>query len=119
MPSVGDLYVNLGIKGSDKTVGQIEDTKKGMGELKSMSLEAKAAILAVAYGFEQMMSQSSRFGTHLSNLSTYLGLPPKILQQYIWAGKQTGIAKEQIEGTFKSLESIMANLRMNKGVPEF
>ena len=118
---VGELFVNLGIKGSEKTIGAITQTTKGMGGLASVSLEAKAAILAAMYGLERMMSSSASLGTHLVNLSTLLGGPGimKALQQYDYAAQQVGVSNQAVEGSFKSLQSVMTNIDLNKGAPEW
>lgn len=118
MPSVGDLYVNLGIKGSDKTVGQLADTKKGMGELASMSIEAKAAILATAYAFEQMIATSAKLAQTTVNASTILGLPPSTIDRYHQAGLEVGATNEDIIASFKSLQGISASLKVGGNLPQ-
>jgi hypothetical protein len=116
---VGELFVNLGITGADKTISLIGQTTKGMSGLASMSLEAKAAILAAIYGLERMMSSSADMGSHLTNLSTLLGISSKTLQQYDYAAQQVGISNGEMEGSFKSLQTAMANIDLNKGAPEW
>lgn len=118
MASVGDLYVNLGVKGSEKTVGALTDVKKGFGEITSMSIEAKAAILAAVYGFEQLMSASGHMGTALLNSSTLLGMSTQTLQQYQYAARQAGASNEEMTSTFKTLSGAMASIKVGQGLPE-
>lgn len=119
MASAGELFINLGIKGADKTIGAISSTKKGMGELASTSIEAKAAILGALYGLERLMAHSGQLGTSLVNASTTLDMQKKTLQQYQYAARQAGASNEEMIGSFKSLQTAMAQVDLNKGMPEY
>lgn len=118
MPSVGDLFVDLGVKGSDKTLGALTETKKGMGELASTSLEARAAMVAAAYAFERLMSSSSNYGTSLKNSNLLLGTSTKDLQKYQYAARVAGASVEELNGSFKRLSDIANNIHLGKGAPE-
>lgn len=115
--NVGELFVNLGIKGSDKTVGAINTTKKGMGELASTSIEAKAAILGAMYALERMFAASGAAGTNLTNFNALTGLSTKQLQQWQYAARQAGVANEDFTGSLKSVQTSMTNMLLGKGAP--
>jgi hypothetical protein len=118
MASVGELFVNLGIKGSEKTLGALSGIKKGFGELTSMSIEAKAAIIGALYGFERLMSASSQMGTSLYNTGLLTGVSVQNLQKYQYAARQAGASNEEMSASFKSLQSAMTQIDINKGLPE-
>lgn len=114
----GSLFVDLGIKGGDKTVGTLASTQKGMGAIASMSLEAKAGILAAVYGLERMMQTSARFGATLTNYKALTGVSPILVQQYMYAARQVNVANEDVLGSFKALQGSLAQIDINKGLPE-
>jgi hypothetical protein len=116
--NIAELFVNLGAKGSEKTLGTLSNIKKGMGELSSMSLEAKAAIVGAVYALERLMSHSAQSGTALSNFNSLTGLSTKQLQQWQYAAQQAGVANEEFTGSLKSVYDNMAKMRLNKGAPE-
>lgn len=116
--NIAELFVNLGIKGSEQTVGALGSVRKGLGEVTSMSLEAKAAILAALYGLEQMAAKSGATGTGLTNFAALTGLSAKTLQQWQYAARQAGISGEELTGSLKNVQNAMTNIRLNKGAPE-
>lgn len=116
--TAGEFFINLGIKGADKTIGALSNVKKGFGEITSTSLEAKAAILAAAYAFERLMAASGAVGTSLTNFGALTGVSMKTLQQYQYAARQVGISNESMAGSFKSVQKTMNDMLRGKGAPE-
>ncbi len=116
--NIAELFVNLGIKGADKTVGALGSVKKGLGEVGSMSIEAKAGILGMMYGLERMMAISGAAGTSLTNFSALTGLSAKGLQQWQYAARQAGVGAEEMTGSIKGVQNSISNMLMGKGAPE-
>ena len=116
--NIGELFVNLGIKGSDKAVGALSDVKKGLGEVSSMSIEAKAGILAALYGLERLTAQSGATGTGLTNFAAMTGLSMKQLQQWQYAARQAGESSEDFTGSLKGVQNTVSNMLLGKGAPE-
>lgn len=116
--SVGELFVDLGIKGSDKTLGALSGVKKGMSDVASTSLEAKAAIVASMYALERFFAISGQTGTGLTNLSTALDVSAQTIQKYDFAARQVGVTNAAMEGTFRSLQSAMAKTFMGGEAPK-
>lgn len=116
--SIGELFVNLGIKGSDKTIGALKNTQKGMKDLGSMSLEAKAGIVAAMYALERLFSSSGQAGTGLTNFNSLLGVSAKTIQQYQYAARQMGVSNQEVEGSFKSLQGVMSKTLLGEGAPK-
>lgn len=115
---IGSLFLNLGIKGSEKTVGALTNVKKGLSETASMSLEAKAGILAAMYALEQLFATSGKAGTDLTNFNAITGESVKTLQQYQYAARQVGVSNQDVEGSFKSLQSAMTKTLLGEGGPK-
>lgn len=116
--NVGELVLNLGIKGSEKTVGAISNVKKGLQETASMSLEAKAGIVAAMYALERLFATSGKAGTDLTNFSAALGVSAQTLQQYQYAARQVGVSNQEIEGTFKTLQGTVSKTLLGEGAPK-
>lgn len=115
---VGELFVNLGIKGSDKTVSALAGVETQMKGLASMSLEAKAAIIGAMYAVEQLFARSGAQGTELTNFNALLGVSAKTLQQYQYAARQAGVSNEETASTFKNLQSTMTKTALGQGAPK-
>lgn len=115
--TAGELFVKLGIKGSEKTIQALTGVTKGMGEISSMSLEAKAAILGVVYTMERLMASSAQTGTNLVNFGQYTGLSIKQLQQWQYAARQAGVSSEELTGSVKTVQNAMTNMLLGKGAP--
>lgn len=115
---IGSLFINLGIKGSEKTLDQVSNVKKGIGDIASTSLEAKAALVGAMYALEQLFASSGRAGTDLTNFNALTGESVKTLQQYQYAARQVGVSNEAVSSTFKTLQDQMTNAAfLGKGGP--
>lgn len=116
--TVGELFVNIGVKGAEKSVGAIEGVRKGMKEVESTSLAAKAGILGVLYGLQQLMSKSADAGNGLKQFSDFTGLSNQKLQQWQYAARQFGVSSEEIVSSTKAVQNAMSNMLLGKGAPE-
>lgn len=116
--TVGELFLNLGIKGTKKTVDELDGVKKGLKDVGAMSLEAKAAIVGAVYALERMFAKSGAAGTNLTNFSALTDLSAKKLQQWQYAARQAGVSNEEFEGSLKGVQGAMTNMLLGKGAPE-
>lgn len=116
--NVGELFVSLGVKGAEKTVGAITTVKDGLKGIASTSLETKAAVVAAIYAIERLFQASGQRGTALENFSTLTGMATKTIQQYQWAAQQVGISNQEVEQSFISLQKNMTKTLLGKGAPE-
>lgn len=117
--NIGELFVNLGIKGADKTIGALGSVKKGLGDIGSMSIEAKAGILGMMYGLERMMAISGAAGTGLTNFTAFTGKSAQDLQKWQYAARQAGVGAEELTGSVKTVQNAMSNMLMGNGHPEY
>lgn len=102
--NIGELFINLGIKGSEKTIGALTNIKEGLGKLTSTSLEAKAALIGAAYAFDRLMAASGQYGTNLTNFAAVINMSRKELQQYEYVARQVGSTNEAMDSTFLGLQ---------------
>jgi len=103
----GEFFVALGLKGNEKTAGEIDKTSDSFKNLKTVSTEAKIAILAVLYGVERMVSTYGVAGTQLTNFSTITGISTRTLQEYEIAAQKAGAANREFSKTLDSLQQMM------------
>lgn len=115
---VGELFLDLGIKGAEKTVGAVMGAKKALQEVGSTSLETKAAIVGAMYALQRLFAASGAMGTGLTNFNALTGLSAKQLQQWQFAARQAGVANEEFTGSVKSVQNAMTNMLLGKGAPE-
>jgi hypothetical protein len=115
---VGELFVSLGVKGSDKTLGAIGGVKKGLSETKSMSLETTAALLAVFYALDKIITASGRLGTSMANFNATTGDSRKEVQQWSYALKQAGGSGEEMVAGFRAVSQAIAKMKLENVAPE-
>lgn len=116
--NVGELFINLGVKGNDKTLYALGYVKGSLKETSSSALEVKAGIIAAMYALEQLMSASANTGTKLTNLNALFGFNIKTMQQYEYAARLAGASNEELTNSFVGIQKMMTNIRLNKGAPE-
>lgn len=115
---IADLFVDLGVTGSEKSVGAIAGMRRGMGDLSSVSLEAKAAIVGAMYALQRMFATSGQAGTSLTQFSHLIDTNTKTLQEYQYAAQQVGVSNEEMANTFLALQEKMTDTLRGKGAPE-
>lgn len=98
-----ELFVSLGIKGSEKTLNVLSSVKTGMGGIRDTSLAAKAAILAAVYALEKMTMGAANTGYDIKTLSTYLDIGTKSLQQWQYAALAAGISNDEFNQSAKAI----------------
>lgn len=117
--NAGEMYVNLGLKGDEGTVGKLNKTTDAFSELKSMSIETKATILAALVALEKVVSTSGELGTTLRNFQTLSGIAPQVLERYQYAAQKAGVANESLLNSFIKLQQTAFDIRAGKGLPDW
>lgn len=115
----GEFFVELGIKGAEGTLGALGKTNSAFADLKTMSIEAKAAILAALYGIEKLVSSSGELGTTLKNFSTISGVSTDVLQRYQFQAEKVGVANQSLQNSFKHVQESMLGIRAGEGLPKW
>lgn len=116
--NIGELFVNLGITGADKTTKEIAGVQKGMSGLYDTSLEAKVAVVGAMYALERLFATSGAAGTNLTNFNATLGVSAQTLQKYQGAAREVGVSNQAVEASFRSLQSAATKTLLGKGAPE-
>ena len=115
---IGEMFLNLGIKGTQATLGALNYVKTSIGEIGSMSFTAKAGIVGMFYAIQQFTATSAQAGTNITNFTNLIGISGQTLQQYQYAAAQVGISNDEMAGTFKNVQQVMTTMRFGKGAPE-
>lgn len=115
---VGELFVQLGITGADKNKKALQDTKTGLVDVQSSGLAAKAAIVSVVYAIEKLTSQAAQFGLGVRQFENLTGLSSDGLQRWQYLLRQSGVGAEEATSSLKSLQNVMTDMALGKGIPE-
>jgi len=108
--TVGELYVGLGVKGAEKSVGAITGVKDGLGKTKEMALETKAAIIGAIFAFERMFAGAMNTGAALGKFSTLTGQSSEQLERYQGAARNVNVSNESVTNSFMKLQSVMSDV---------
>jgi hypothetical protein len=114
--TLAELFVKLGIKGDASAKKSLTSVEGGLKNISTASLEAKAAMLAIFYGIEKLVSKSGQLGGSLKNFGLTRGLNPETLQRWTYASKLAGAGAGEMESSVSALQQKLVDLQM-KGTP--
>lgn len=114
---IAELFVALGVKGSEQSIGAVTGVTKGLKETWSTGLAAKAAIVGVLYAMNRLFSSSAQFGAGLKNFNAAFGVSARTLQQYQYAARQVNATNQTVENSFRGLQSAATKALTNQGAP--
>lgn len=115
--TIAELFVNLGVKGADKTKNSLGEVRSTLGEIGTKSIAVKAGILGVIYGLQRLMSNSAAAGSSLMSYAGATGLSAETLQRWQYAARQANVGAEEMENSITGLQSAMIKMSMGQGVP--
>ena len=115
--SIAELFVDLGIKGSDESVKKVKGVDTGLRGIASSGLAAKAMLVGVMYGMQRLMSNSAQAGASLTQFANLTGLSTDKLQRWQYAAKMSNVAAEDITGSIKGVQQAMARMSLGQGAP--
>lgn len=110
----GELFVELLVKVGDQTVNAVRGLKNSLTDITSVSLEAKAALVGVAYGFEYLTSRSAEKGMGLARFGVEVDASVEKIQKWQYAARQTGETNEGIAASIRGVSQTM--LDYSKGL---
>jgi len=116
---VGELFIELGLKGADATARGLETTAKTMRDVASDALKATAAVTALLYGFKKITDQSNQTGLGLSQFKDITGLSADQLQRWQQLAMRFGESAEEITGDIKNVQSAMTDTVLKGKFPEY
>ena len=115
--NIAELFVSLGVKGSEKTIGAVANLSKGLAVSAGNALELSAGLGVAFYAFDRLTSGSNTAGQSLRNFETLTGVSADTLQRYQYAARQAGVSNEETAGSFKALQAAMGAVARNEGAP--
>lgn len=114
---IAEFFVQMGIKGAEKTTQALGGIQKGMFDLSSQSLLTKAGILGMLYGLERLTNIAGEQGMALLQFANYTGLSTDRLQKWQYVARQSGVSAEEMTGSIKGIQDAMSKMRTGQGAP--
>lgn len=114
---IAELFVDLGVKGNGEAQKALQGMRGTLGEISTSGLAAKAGILGVVYGLQQLMSHGMEAGATLMSYSNATGMSIDALQRWQYAARHANVGAEELEANFTGLQSTMMRMSMGQGVP--
>lgn len=115
--TVGELFVNLGVKGADTSVRALTTVKTGLSEVASNGLAAKAAVIGVIYALEQMTSKAANFGNGIQQFENTTGMSGEMLQRWQYLLTQSGVGAEAATSSLSALQKVMFDFEKTGSTP--
>lgn len=115
---VGELFVNLGIKGTDSAVSALSGVRKKLNDVTSTSWQAKAGILGVMYGFAHLASGAAEVGASLTQFNNETDASIDKLQRWQNVLRQSGVTSEETESAIREVQKRMAGMVLRGDAPE-
>jgi hypothetical protein len=112
---IGELFINLGIKGADVVGKGLDGAKKGMEGLASVAGEASLALLGVVAGLEETVRRAGAQAHDMIALSDATGIAVEQLGALKNAFRQFGAEKE-LAPTLDAIRKVQGEIARNKGM---
>jgi hypothetical protein len=106
----GELFVEIGLTGTDKVNNAIKDLDKGLKEIVDSGLAAKVAIAGVVFGIERIINFAATRGMDLKSFNILSGFSTQTVQQLALAGREIGVSAESVQGGILSLKSALSGI---------
>lgn len=116
--TVAELFVNIGLKGADKTTKGLSNIGKELKDVSNAGLATKAALLGVFVGLERLTGWASQIGMDMTKFTTVTGISAQELQKWTYAANRYDVSAEEMMTTIKGVSAAMADMRLGKGAPE-
>ena len=114
---IAELFVNIGIKGTDKAVSGVQSVNSRLGDVTSKGLAAKAALFGVMYGLQRMMSSSTSAGLSLKQFSDYTGMSADKLQRWQYLFRLAKVGPEEVASSLQNLQNTMVKFSITGQAP--
>lgn len=115
---VGELFVNLGVKGAEKTVGALKSAKDGLSGIAETSLATKAAVAGVLYELGRLTASSNQYGLSLELFNRRTGINLDYLQRMEALMRKEGVSADKTMKSFEGLQDVIAQMATSEGVPK-
>ena len=114
MASIGELFIELGVKADTSTINKVGAGIKG---LRSNLLLVTGAFTAAVVGLDRFVDSALKGVVSLQNLNAQTGLSIEKLQQFQQAGQLSNLAlsADQIAQSIGNVQKNLANIRIGQG----
>lgn len=119
MADAGHFFISLGLNGAEKTLSGLSQVNDQFGGLKTISTEAKLAILAALAGLEQMVSVGGKFGAQMEQTHQHLNVAIRDLQLYEAAAQKFNAPKGMVTSALEDIQKTMTLVQFGKAPPDF
>jgi hypothetical protein len=105
MASIGDLFINLGVRADTQTINKVDN---GLKNLRRNALLVAGAFTGAIYGLDKFINSTVQSVVALKNLNAQTGLSIDQLRRYQQAGQLSNLAL-----TPESIAQSIANVQRN------
>ncbi len=116
--TIAELFIKLGITGTEENAKKLKETDKGMKDIGSTALATKAAIIGMVVGLERLTGYASQVGMDLHKFNVTTGLSTEELQKWQYAAMRFDVSGEEMSNTIRGVQNSMSDMLMGKGSPE-
>ena len=117
---VGELVLNVAIKGAGEAAKGLKKIKANVGVISKKFLKLSAIVSGLVLAFKAISSGFSSGAVSLYDFSKETGLSTKTLQRWQFAGKKVGATAGEIQSNITGLSKALAQQHMGKsGVEGF
>src|SRR5688572_3515041 len=93
---LGELFVDLKIKGGKEGKKELGQTKSAFSQVRSASLATKAAIVGVVLGLQKLTGWAGKTGQELRAFEGATNLSAETLQKWQYLGRRFGVTGEDM-----------------------
>lgn len=115
--NIGELVLNLAVKGGGKTVSVLGGIKNSLTDLSLGGIAAKTAIAGALIGLERLTAASAKFGNRVTNQSLLTGLSATKIQQWGEYMRKSGGDAEDAASSLQAAQNILTSIKRGEGVP--
>lgn len=115
--TIAELFVNLGVKGANATGKALGAIDKGLGEIASSSLAAKAAVAGVIFGMERLTGFASQVGMDLYKFGISTGLSTTELQKWQYSAMRFDVSASDMAGAIQNVQNAMTEMKLTGNAP--
>jgi hypothetical protein len=116
---VTEIFSYFGIKINPGEEMKLRDLSKVLGDMSMSSVAAAVGLGATGAAIAEMAEKTGAFATDLKNLSLYLDIPQKTIQQWDEYGESLGFAKDEINSMLIMLQQKRPEFLLKGGAQMF
>ena len=114
MASIGDLFINLGVRADTQTINKVDN---GLKNLRRNALLVAGAFTGAIYGLDRFINSTVQSVVALKNLNAQTGLSIDQLQRYQQAGQLSNLAlsADQVAQSIANVQKNINEIKIGQG----